>query len=123
MAAAPKPPSRPQLPRLSAPGVKPEKSTGEIVLPPLPEPALAKQVTVQGVVVLGGQPKAILKAPNESVARTVKAGDYLANGQILVSSIDVSNPQSPRIILKESGQTVTVGVGQSADAQSASLPS
>ena len=71
---------------------------------------------------LGGQPKAILKAPNEKVARTVQAGDYLSNGQILVASIDMSNPQNPKIVLKESGQTVTVGVGKPAGSVAAALP-
>ncbi len=104
-----------ELPRLTNPTKSPK--TNEIVLPPLPEPTLAKQVSVQGVMMLGGQPKAILKSPNAKVARTVQAGDYLENGQILVSSIDMSNPQNPIIVLKESGQTVMVGVGKSASAE------
>ena len=105
---ASKPAQSNDLPRLENPA---DAKTNDIVLPPLPEPTLAKQVSVQGVMMLGGQPKAILKAPNENVNRTVQAGDYLANGQILVASIDMSNPQNPSVVLQESGRTVTVGVG------------
>jgi hypothetical protein len=94
----------------------------DIILPPLPEATLAKQVSVQGVMMLGGQPKAILKAPNENVARTVQAGDYLANGQILVASIDMSNPQNPMVVLAESGQQVILGVGKSPESLTASVP-
>ena len=99
-----------ELPRLSNPASK-AGTSDEIVLPPLPTPTLAKQVSVQGVMVLGGQPKAIVKAPNENVTRTVQAGDYLSNGQIRVASIDMSNPQNPQVILQEAGQNVAVGVG------------
>lgn len=111
-------PKNTSLPRLSNPAPSTGK-TDDIVLPPLPTPTLAKQVTVQGVMMLGGQPKAIVKAPNEDVTRTVQAGDYLSGGQILVSSIDMSNPQNPQVVLREAGQTVTVGVGTTPDATAA----
>lgn len=108
------------LPRLDNPVN--QVNPNDIILPPLPEATLAKQVSVQGVMMLGGQPKAILKAPNENVARTVQVGDYLANGQILVASIDMSNPQTPRVVLAESGQQVIVGVGKSPESLTASVP-
>ena len=121
IAAAPPRNTTNNLPRLSNP-VDNSKGSDDIVLPPLPEATLAKQVKVQGVMMIGSQPKAIVKAPNEDVARTVQAGDALSNGQVLVSSIDMSNPQNPKLVLQEAGQTVTVGVGQGAESMTASLP-
>jgi hypothetical protein len=91
------------------PGVSPIPS-GQVVLPPLPQATLAKQVKVQGVALVGGTPKAILQAPNEAVVRTVSEGDFLSNGQIRVASIQL-NGQEPKVVLQESGQLVSVGVG------------
>jgi hypothetical protein len=90
------------------PGVSP--TPGKVVLPPLPQATLAKQVKVQGVVLVGGTPKAILQAPNEAVVRTVSEGDLLSNGQIRVASIQL-NGQEPKVVLQESGQLVSIGVG------------
>lgn len=128
-ASAPKPAQKKIVPASNSPKTNdlprlgnPASDNNDIVLPPLPEPTLAKQVSVQGVIMLGGQPKAILKAPNENVTRTVQAGDTLANGQILVASIDMSDPQNPSVVLEESGQTVTVGVGSQPETIAAALP-
>ncbi|MCM1981501.1 hypothetical protein [Lyngbya confervoides] len=105
------------LPSLSAPSTSGDKSTlvklpDQVTLPPLPEPTLAKQVQVKGIMMLSGQPRVILKAPDENVVRTVQVGDRLSNGQILITHIDMSNPQDPTVILREAGRTVTVGVGK-----------
>lgn len=100
-----KPSSLQPLPNLNgAPG---------IVLPSLPaEPTLAKQVKVQGVMLIGGQPKAIVQAPQEGTIRTVGVGDSLSNGQIVVSSINISRNQEPMVVFSEAGRTVSVGVGK-----------
>lgn len=94
-------------PGLSAPN-------NEVALPPLPQPDLAKGVQVSGFVVLNGVPRAIVKAPNERVSRSVVAGDLLANGQVQVKGIDFSNPNEPVLILEEAGTEVAVAAGKPA---------
>lgn len=94
------------LPDLSAP-------ENEVALPPLPQPDLAKGVQVTGFVVLNGIPRAIVKAPNERVSRSVVAGDFLANGQVLVKGIDFANSNEPVLILEEAGTEVAVAAGKS----------
>jgi hypothetical protein len=89
-------------------------SPGKAVLPPLPapEPTVAKGVKVQGIVVLAGRPQAIVQAPDEKTARTISAGDRLANGRVLLRSFDMSNPIAPKAIFEEAGMEVAIGVGQ-----------
>lgn len=84
-----------------------------VTLPPLPQPDLARQVEVKGIALFRGVPQAIVKAPEEPVARTVVAGDRLAQGQVLVKHIDV-NRVNPVVILEEVGIDVVVGVGRPA---------
>ncbi|WP_299405098.1 hypothetical protein [Acaryochloris sp. IP29b_bin.148] len=85
---------------------------GKIVLPTLPKPEVAQGVKVTGVVNLGGRPQAILKAPGEKSTRTVGVGERIANGQVLVKSINMSNPTAPVVVLEQSGMEVRVSVGQ-----------
>jgi len=94
------------LPDLSTPD-------SEVTLPPLPQPDLAKGVQVTGFVVLNGIPRAIVKAPNERVSRSVVAGDFLADGQVLVKGIDFANSNEPVLILEEAGTEVAVAAGKS----------
>lgn len=95
---------------------KPSVSSGnppdKIMLPELPKPEVAQGVEVTGVVNLGNQPRAIIKAPGEKTTRTVSAGEYIANGQVLVKSIMLSNPAAPIVVLEQSGMEVRIGVGQ-----------
>lgn len=97
----------PDLPDLSTPD-------NDVALPPLPQPDLAKGVQVTGFVVLNGVPRAIVKAPNERVSRSVVAGDLLADGQVRVISIDFANPNEPVLILEEAGTEVAVAAGKPA---------
>jgi hypothetical protein len=60
-----------------------------------------------------------IRATRDGKTLSVQAGDYLANGQILVASIDMSNPQNPRVVLAESWQQVILGVGKSPDSLTA----
>jgi hypothetical protein len=83
-----------------------------VTLPPLPQPDLAKGVQVTGVVLVAGVPRAIIKAPDEPISRTVGPGDRLSNGQVLVKTIDVSNRAEPVVILEQFGTDVAVGVGK-----------
>lgn len=94
------------------PSTKPSTTPGKIVLPTLPKPEVAQGVKVTGVINLGGRPKAILKAPGEKSTRTVGVGERIANGQVLVKSINLSNPAAPVVVLEQSGMKVRVSVGQ-----------
>lgn len=105
-------PDSPSKPGTSSPAVKPGILPGKIVLPTLPKPEVAQGVKVMGVVVVGSQPQAILKAPGEKATRTVGVGERIANGQVLVKAINLSNPAAPVVVLEQAGREVTVGVGQ-----------
>jgi len=80
-------------------------------LPPLPQPELAQGVQVTGIAFVNGVPRAIVKAPDETVSRSVSAGDRLSNGQILVKRIETSGAE-PVVILEQYGTEVAVGVGK-----------
>ncbi|MBT9313837.1 hypothetical protein [Leptothoe spongobia] len=70
-------------------------------LPEIPKPTTAQAVRVSGVIQIGGQPYAIVKAPNE-VERYVRPGDRIANDSVLVKRID-TRAIEPRVILVENG--------------------
>jgi hypothetical protein len=93
------------------PGLRPAVPTIS-ALPPLPEPTLAKAVEVSGVIVVGGIAEAIVKAPNESTSRYVRAGQRLSNGQILVKRIEVNAGSDPIVILEQNGIEVSRAVGE-----------
>lgn len=80
-------------------------------LPPIPDPTLAKAVEVTGVVVIGGVPRAIVKAPNEPTSRYVTVGQRLSNGLVLVKRIEVNSGSDPVVILEQSGVEVSRAVG------------
>ncbi|NJN76039.1 MAG: hypothetical protein HC796_07310 [Synechococcaceae cyanobacterium RL_1_2] len=85
------------------------------VLPTLPEPELAKQILVSGVVKIGNKTNLIVETPQEggkSLVQYVKEGDYLGNGQVLVKRID-TNRYTPLIILEQYGIEVSKKVGVS----------
>ena len=102
--------------RLPLPALSPRKTGGAGTslptspLPPLPQPELARGVQVTGVVLVNGVPQAIVKAPGETVSRSVRPGERLSNGQILVKRIDV-NRTEPVVILEQYGTEISVGVG------------
>lgn len=91
-------------------GTLPPIATGPFALPKLPEPTLAKGIEVTGVVEVGGVPSAIVKVPNEP-ARSVREGERLSNGQVLVKRIEVNRGPSPVVILEQFGQEVAREVG------------
>jgi hypothetical protein len=85
------------------------------VLPKLPEPELAKQILVSGVVKIGNKTNLIVETPQaggKSLIQYVKEGDYLGNGQVLVKRID-TNRYTPLIILEQYGIEVSKKVGVS----------
>lgn len=79
-------------------------------LPQLQEPTLAKTIEVTGVVDAGGVPSAIVKVPNEP-ARSVREGERLLNGQVLVKRIEVNSGPTPTVVLEQFGQEVAKQVG------------
>ncbi|EHC13947.1 hypothetical protein CEN48_08850 [Fischerella thermalis CCMEE 5282] len=99
----------PVLPRVM-PQVVPEQGLAS-VLPPQPQPDLAKAVFVSGVVMIGNQPQAIIKVPNEPTSRYVQAGQRLANG-VLIKRIEMNEGSEPIIILEQYGIEVTRMVGE-----------
>ena len=105
IAAAPKPAPTPAI---VAPPAPPQIPT----LPPPPDPILAKAVEVSGVVVVGTEPQAIVKAPNEANSRYVRAGQRLANGQVLVKRIEFNEGSEPIVILEQNGVEVAKVVGE-----------
>jgi hypothetical protein len=81
------------------------------VLPPPPQPELAKSVVVTGVVLVGSEPQAIIKVPNEPTSRYVQAGQRLANG-LLVKRIEMNEGSNPAVILEQYGMEVARMVGE-----------
>lgn len=81
-------------------------------LPPLPEPTLAREVEVTGVITVAGRTRAIVKAPQEPTSRYVTVGQRLSNGQVLVKRIEVNAGSDPIVILEENGVEVARSVGE-----------
>jgi len=80
-------------------------------LPKLPDPTLARQVEVEGVVQVGNVPRAIVKVPNEP-SRYVQEGQRISNGQVLVKRIEVNRGPTPVVVLEQYGQEVARQVGE-----------
>lgn len=90
----------------------PGASTPE-ALPPLPpEPTLARAIAVTGVVTIAGIPQAIVKAPDEPTSRSVRVGQRLSNGQVLVKRIEIGQGSDPVVILEQYGIEVAKTVGE-----------
>lgn len=127
IATLPRPMSRgrgftPVLPRVM-PQVVPNPSLVS-VLPPTPQPELARAVAVTGVVLVGSEPQAIIKVPTEPTSRYVQAGDRLSNG-LLVKRIEMNEGSEPVVIFEQFGIEVArmVGEGAAAPATTASADS
>ncbi len=111
--------SKPSNPKFSKPlsiplsPSQPAKPLGIPTLPPIPQPTLARQVEVTGVVKVGNTVQAIVKAPNEPTSRYVGVGQLLSNGQILVKRIEINPGSEPIVVLEENGIEVRVMVGSS----------
>ncbi len=78
--------------------------------PPVPDPALARAVEVTGVVLVGSNYQAIVKAPNEPTSRYVTAGQRLSGGRVLVKRIE-NQGSEPVVILEEDGVEVVRSIG------------
>lgn len=109
------------------PGNRPGTSTAASLppiaaLPPLPEPALAAAVEVSGVIQVGNEPQAIVKAPNETTSRYVRVGQRLANGQVLVKRIEMNEGSEPVVVFEQYGIEVSRAVGERPPQQDAGTP-
>jgi hypothetical protein len=93
------PPSAP----LSAPVAPP---------PAVSRTALADAITIDGVVQVKGKVSVIVRSPNET-SRTVKVGDRIAGGRVLVKRIDLKQYGDPVVILEQNGVEVIKMVGSS----------
>lgn len=83
------------------------------VLPPPPQPELARAVEVSGVVLVGGRAQAIIKVPSEPTSRYVSSGARLSNG-VFVKRIEVNEGSDPVVILEQYGIEVAKMVGEKA---------
>ncbi|MDJ0675887.1 MAG: hypothetical protein QNJ36_10980 [Calothrix sp. MO_167.B42] len=83
------------------------------VLPPPPQPTLAQAVSVSGVILIGKEPQAIIKVPDESTSRYVQVGQRLANG-LWIKRIEMNEGSEPTVILEQYGIEVAKMVGENA---------
>ncbi|MGM3305381.1 hypothetical protein ACSQ6I_05220 [Anabaena sp. WFMT] len=105
----PKPISAPVLPKLQPQVIA--KAPIVPVLPPQPQPDSARAVLVSGVVLIGKQPQAIIKVPDEPTSRYVQSGQRLANG-VLIKRIEMNRGSDPIVILEQYGIEVAKSVGE-----------
>lgn len=92
------------------PQVIPNQSLAS-VLPPPPQPELAKAVLVKGIVLVGKEAEAIIKVPTEPNSRYVQPGQRLANG-VLIKRIEMNEGSNPVVILEQYGIEVARMVGE-----------
>ncbi|MBE7386214.1 MAG: hypothetical protein F6J95_033090 [Leptolyngbya sp. SIO1E4] len=85
-----------------------------IPIPSLPNYAVpldpVQAIELSGVVQIGDRVGVIVREANGQTSRHIFAGDYLAGGQVLVKSIDLS-AQEPLVILEYQGQEYPRMVG------------
>ncbi|MGB5959959.1 MAG: hypothetical protein WBG73_04810 [Coleofasciculaceae cyanobacterium] len=90
----------------SAP-IKPIPSQNSVLPPAPPSVEIAQAVQVKGVVELGGKVSAIVKESEQSDSRSVSAGDYVAQGKVLVKRIEFNGNREPVVILEQNGVEVS----------------
>lgn len=73
---------------------------------PAPSTELASAVEIKGVMQVGRKLSAIVKESDEKASRYVSAGEYIANGVVLVKRIQVADNQQPLVILEQNGVEV-----------------
>ena len=105
----PKPPIVSPLPKVF-PQTLPNSSI-KPVLPPQPQPETARAVLVSGIVLIGRQPQAIIKVPDEPTSRYVQAGQRLGNG-VLIKRIEMNGGSNHIVIFEQYGIEVAKAVGE-----------
>ena len=73
---------------------------------PAPSTELASAVEIKGVMQVGRKLSAIVKESDGKASRYVSAGEYIANGAVLVKRIQVADNQQPLVILEQNGVEV-----------------
>ncbi|BAZ46008.1 hypothetical protein NIES4102_30360 [Chondrocystis sp. NIES-4102] len=81
------------------------------------EPTLAQNVIVSGLYEANGITQLIVQAPDET-SRYVNIGERIANGQVLVKSIDKNSSPTPVVILEQSGVEVSKAIGETPEGSS-----
>ncbi|NET81758.1 MAG: hypothetical protein F6J94_07255 [Moorea sp. SIO1F2] len=113
-----KPASKPDNSSVAEDGIPPIPPEFDLQLPILPEPELANNVSVTGVVDNGrGVYYAILDVPNEP-SRSVQVGQFILGGQVLVKRIEMYRGLDPVVILEENGVEVSRRVGENSGSAS-----
>ncbi len=103
------PQNKPRVPVVNLPpSIVRVNNTKPVYVPP--DPAEAMAVAVSGVVEIGGNQYAILSIPGEATTRYVRAGQRIANNQVLVKRIDTFG--TPSVVLQQYGIEVVRSVGQ-----------
>jgi hypothetical protein len=105
----PNPRPNPVLPKV-LPQVIPNNPLVNL-LPPAGNPDLARSILVTGIVLIGKEPQAIIKVPDEPTSRYVQAGQRLVNG-VLVKRIEMNEGSNPVVILEQYGIEVARMVGE-----------
>lgn len=105
----PNPSPNPVLPKV-LPQVIPSNPLANL-LPPAGNPDLARSILVTGIVLIGKEPQAIIKVPDEPTSRYVQAGQRLVNG-VLVKRIEMNEGSNPVVILEQYGIEVARMVGE-----------
>jgi hypothetical protein len=90
----------------------PNLPIGSISLPNLPKASEPAGVKVSGILVVGGEPRAIVQAPDEPTSRTVGIGDSLSGGKLFVKNIDISNRAEPKVLFQQGSIEFSVAVGR-----------
>ncbi len=105
-----KPTPPPKVRQPPPPTIKPTPPP-KVRQPPLPpQPVLAREVAVTGLIQVGTVTKIIVKSPLEKYSRYVEQGQYLANGKVLVKRIEKGG-RKPIVVLEELGIEVIKRVG------------
>jgi hypothetical protein len=104
-------------PGLSTPSAKPNPEVAIREIPPavapapIPQPSLARAITVSGVSQVNGQVQVIVKLPTESFSRYVSVGERLMDGKVLIKRVQEFSGSSPVVILEEVGIEVSRKIG------------
>lgn len=111
VAIVPVAPARPTVavaPRsLPLPALNPPIADSQPTAPIASPTELAEAIQVTGVVELGSTLTAIVKSPGEATSRTVRVGDSLEGGQVIVRRIEMRGNQQPQITFSQNGVEVT----------------
>lgn len=96
---------------ISAPGAA--APTVEIAPLPLLPQSPVDGIEISGVAQVGDNVRAIIREAGASTSRHVQAGDLLADGQVRVKRIDLSNSE-PMVVLEYNGEEFYRSVGSTA---------